>query len=173
MRRVAGRLGAVWGVCGVLTMLSYACIRLSGIALDAYAMPWDVWHWLVLIANTTFMVHAEGYKGFQCGFSPRVVARARHIVQSPTWLTVVLAPLFCMSYFSATRRRMVTTYALSSGILTMVLLFEYIPQPWRGVLDVGVVAGLLWGIGSLLTFVVRTLAGHELNVSPELPHPAT
>jgi hypothetical protein len=173
MRKVTGIVGATWGLCGVLIILSYACVRLSGVAISAFEMPWSTLQWVVLVANTVFMVHSEGYRGFQRSFSPRVVARARHIMQAPSVTKVVLAPLFCMSYFGATRRRMFATYALSSGIVLMVLTFEYIPQPWRGILDVGVVAGLMWGIASLAAFVGRALTGRDHDVSPELPHPAT
>ncbi len=168
-----GKVGAVWGVLGVVLILSLAIGRLGAIALDALRMDLTAVHWLVLVVNAVFMAHAEGYKGFQRGFSPRVIARATHVMQTPTFLTVVLAPLFCMSFFGATRARLITTYALTSAIVTLVVAFQYIPQPWRGVLDFGVVTGLVWGVLSVLAFAARALAGHAPDVSPELPHPAT
>ena len=168
-----GRVGAIWGVVGVVCLLSMAIGRLGAIALDALQMELSAVHWLVLVANAVFMAHAEGYKGFQRGFSPRVIARARYVMQNPSALTVVLAPLFCMSFFGATRARLLTTYLLTTAIVSMVALFQYIPQPWRGILDFGVVVGLVWGVLSLLTFAVRAIAGRAPDVSPELPHPAT
>ena len=168
-----GKFGALWGVVGVVCILSMAITRLGAVAFEALQMELTAIHWLVLVVNAVFMVHAEGYKGFQRGFSPRVIARARHVMHAPTFVTVILAPLFCMSFFGATRVRLLTTYALTSAIVTLVLLFQYIPQPWRGVLDFGIVAGLTWGVLSLLAFAARALAGHAPDVSPELPHPAT
>ena len=168
-----GRVGAIWGVAGVVCLLSMAIGRLGAIAFDALHMELSAMHWLVLLVNAVFMAHAEGYKGFQRGFSPRVIARARYVMQQPRAITVLLAPLFCMSFFGATRTRMLTTYLLTSAIVTMVMLFEYIPQPWRGIVDFGVVVGLIWGVASLLIFAVRAIAGHAPDVSPELPRPAT
>ncbi|MEM7403715.1 MAG: hypothetical protein AAF458_00420 [Pseudomonadota bacterium] len=172
MRKLAGIVGAIWGLGAVVCMLGYACVRLSAVSIEAFDMSWHPWHWLVLLVNTAFMLHAEGYKGFQQGFAPRVVARARHIVNSPTALTVVLAPLFCMSFFSATRHRLLVSYGLTTMIISMVLVFEYIPQPLRGILDVGVVAGLVWGLASIGTFIARALSGRDRDVSPELPQTA-
>ena len=168
-----GRVGAIWGAVGVMCMLSMAIGRLGAVALDALQMDLTAVHWLVLVANASFMAYAEGYKGFQRGFSPRVIARARHVMQNPSALTVLLAPFFCMSFFGATRMRLLTTYVLTSAIVSMVMLFQFIPQPWRGILDFGVVVGLIWGVLSLLTFAVRALAGRVPDVSPELPQPAT
>ena len=171
--RLWGRVGAIWGVAGVVCLLSMAIGRLGAIAIEALYMELSATHWFVLVVNAVFMAHAEGYKGFQRGFSPRVIARARHVMQQPRPIIVLFAPLFCMSFFGATRARMLTTYLLTSAIVTMVMLFQYIPQPWRGILDFGVVVGLIWGVASLLTFTVRAIAGHAPDVSPELPHPAT
>lgn len=172
MRKLAGTVGAVWGLGAVVCMLTFACVRLGAVAVEAAQMHWDLWHWAVLVVNTVFMLHAEGYKGFQQGFAPRVVARARHILNSPSAVTVVFAPLFCMSFFSATRHRLLVSYGLTTMIISMVLVFEYIPQPLRGILDVGVVAGLVWGLASIGTFIARALSGRDRDVSPELPQTA-
>ena len=95
-----GRLGAVWGVAGVSLLLSYSTVRLSSIALDAlrYELSW--YHWLALVLNVIYMAYSEGYSGFQRGFSPRVVARAKYLFEHPNLLHTLLAPIFCMGYFS-------------------------------------------------------------------------
>lgn len=147
-----GWAGAIWGLGGVIVMLSYAVIRLSAIALEALAMPLDWHHWLLLIGNTLFMAYSEGYRGFQKGFSPKVVGRARNLLNSPRPLPVMLAPLYCMHYFDSTRRQLITTWFLTAMIIVLIIIFHLLPQPWRGILDVGVVVGLSWGIASIVIY---------------------
>lgn len=164
-----GRFGAAWGIAGVCLLLVYALYRLSGIAVDAFALELLWYHWLVLISNSVFMAYSEGYKGFQQGFSPRVAARARHLLHHPRLLHVLLAPLFCMGYFHTTRKRLIVTYGLILGILVLILIFQQLSQPWRGILDVGVVIGLGWGLLSLIWFSFQAMASKSFRYSPEMP----
>jgi len=165
-----GRIGAVWGLGGVIALLATAVVRLLLIAGDAFQYSFDGWQWSLLIVHTAFMAHAEGYKGFQKSFSPRVVARAKHLLQEPKPIRVALAPLFCMGYFHATRRRLLSTYLLTIGIVMLIVLYHDLPQPWRGILDVGVVVGLTWGVLSILAFGAKAFGGEDdFDTSPELP----
>lgn len=164
-----GSLGAFWGVAGVSLLLSFAVYRLAVIAIDAFAFPFQWYHWLVLFGNVVFMAHSEGYKGFQKGFSPRVAARARYLKHNPRLLYVLAAPLFCMGYFFATRKRLVIAYVLTLGIVLLVIIFHQIIQPWRGILDIGVIVGLSWGIASLIWFAIKALGSGEFQTSAEVP----
>ena len=164
-----GHLGAFWGVTGVSLLLSFAVYRLMIITIDSFTFDFQWYHWLVLVANTMFMAYSEGYKGFQKGFSPRVAARARYIKHNPRLLHVLVAPLFCMGYFFATRKRLIVTYTLSVGIIILIIIFQQLIQPWRGILDAGVVVGLSWGIASLIWFAMPALSSDEFAVSPETP----
>ena len=164
-----GRLGSIWGVVGVSLLLSFAVYRLSIIAIDAFSYDFEWYHLLVFIGNSLFMAHSEGYKGFQKGFSPRVAARARYILNNPRLLHVVTAPFFCMGYFYTTRRRLIVAYGMTLGIIALVVLFNQISQPWRGILDAGVVVGLSWGIASLVWFAFEAMGTGEFGVSAELP----
>ncbi|MCS7471425.1 hypothetical protein NZK35_32665 [Stieleria sp. ICT_E10.1] len=40
-------------------------------------------------------------------------------------------------------------------ITSIVVLFRFIPQPWRGILDFGVIIGLSWGIVATLYFLAK------------------
>ena len=95
------------------------------------------------------MGRSEGYKGFQKKFSPRTAARIHHLYTSPNLLHTILAPLFGMGYFHATRRRQATSVLVTTAIIGLVLLVRQTPQPWRGIVDLGVVAGLMWGLVSI------------------------
>ena len=168
---ILGRIGAVWGLAGVLAILIVAIVRLGGIAIEAFAYPFDWWHWVLLVANTLFMAHSEGYKGFQVNYSPRVVARAMSLARHPHPLRVALAPLFCMGYFHASRRRLLTTYALTIGIIVLIIVFHQLNQPLRGILDAGVVVGLSWGTASIVALVIHVVRGRPFDYSADLPDP--
>ncbi|MEM7253541.1 MAG: hypothetical protein AAF493_19165, partial [Pseudomonadota bacterium] len=169
MSRFFGTIGAIWGVGGILALLIYSCWRLSGVSIEAFAFQLDWRHWSLLILNTAFMAYSEGYRGFQLAFSPRVVARAKFIAERPTWLRVALAPLFCMSYFEAPRNRLVVSYVLTVGIVLFIVGFQYLSQPWRGLLDVGVVVGLTWGVVTIISNLITALTTAHFDVSPEVP----
>lgn len=169
MKRTLGIIGSLWGIGGVLLLLGSAVYRLSVHAITAfsYALGWH--HWLCLVAITVLMSYAEGYRGFQQRFSPRVASRARYLREHPRFAFVILAPFFCMGYFHATRRRQITSLALTFGIILLVLTVRLLPQPWRGIVDIGVVVGLAWGILSLLAYSARAFRSNEFPYSPEVP----
>ena len=167
--KLSGRLGAAWGISGVCLLLSYAVYRLSGMAVNAFSVDLQWYHWLVLASNVLFMAYSEGYKGFQLAFAPRVAARARYLLNNPRPMHVLLAPLFCMGYFHTTRKRLIAAYVLLFGILVLILIFQQLSQPWRGILDVGVVVGLSWGLVSLVWFSFQAMAAKSFQYSPEMP----
>jgi hypothetical protein len=166
---VWGKLGAAWGLAGVSLLLGTAIFRLATQALAALQMELAPHAWLALVANLIFMGVFEGYRGFQKGFSPLVAARALHLANQPRTLWLLLAPLFCMGYFHATRRRLITSYALTTGIVTLVMLVRLLPQPWRGIVDAGVVLGLSWGLVALWIFSVRAFGSAAFTYSPQVP----
>lgn len=163
-----GWASMAWGLGGILAFLAYAVFRLAGKFLEALDFTFSGPQWLLLVANTAFMAYSEGFKGFHKSFAPRVVARALTLRERPPLLRALLAPLFCMGYFHTTRRRLLGTYGLTVGIAILIVLFQYLPQPWRGILDFGVVVGLSWGTASILLFLGRAFFRGGLEVSPEI-----
>ena len=99
------------------------------------------------------MAYAEGYKGFHLGFAPRVVRRASYLRDNPQLSHTLLAPLFCMGYFYTTTRRQIVSIGLTVMIICFVLIAGLLPQPWRGIVDAGVVVGLSLGVASILYFL--------------------
>ncbi len=163
-----GTWGALWGLGGVVALLASATCRLAAVALQAFDGPWALPHWVALIAVLCGMGYAEGYHGFQRRFSPRVAARARWLRSHPRPLLVALAPLFCMGFLHATRRRRIASFCLAAGIVLLVLGVGMLDQPWRGIIDAGVVLGLAWGVASLLVFGHRALTAGEFPYDPEV-----
>lgn len=162
------KFAAIWGFGGAFALISFAVWRLSPIALDVVNYDLTTLQWTALIANIIYMLHAEGYKGFQQGFSPRVAARTLYLHDNPSAKRVILAPLFIMGYFDSTPKRLIVTYALTTMIITLVIIIRQIDQPWRGIIDAGVVAGLIWGLISMIYFLYSAVFTNTFEYSPEI-----
>jgi hypothetical protein len=158
-----------WGVLGVIALLGQALWRLSPLAWDAMVSGMTSWQWFVLAVWVGFNAHAEGIRGFHRRFSPRVVARAAWLCAHPTPVRVVFAPFFCMSLFGASRRGMLVARILVLAIVALVLIVRRLDQPWRGIIDAGVVVGLAMGTASIVWFAVRALRGVVPPMAPDLP----
>lgn len=166
---------SLWGMFGVLALCVEAIVRLFPPAIAplvdrSLTLPQA----LIYLATVGFFAFAEGYRGFQKAFSPRAAARAVWLDRegAPTWLRV-LAPLFCMALVHATRRRLVANWILVTGIVAIIVLVRMLPQPWRAIVDGGVVVGLSWGVLSLLVSYARELRGTAGDVPLALPGEAT
>lgn len=167
-------LGFYWGVAGVIALLLMAVLRLSPRIWELADYSLNFLHWSALVLFTLWMAWAEGYRGFHQAFSPRVVARARYLKHSNHPLLSLLAPAYCMGFFHATRKRMIVSWTLTTVIIILILLLRITPQPWRGIIDTGVVTGLCLGILSLLFFWVQAITGkwqHDipLDLPPDSP----
>lgn len=172
--RGIGNIAAIWGVAGACTVLGFAVARMMGHVTEGLSQPLSLIHYAVLVPWLFFMLYSEGYKGFQKGYSPRVASRANYLREHSTPLRAILAPFFCMAFFHSTRKRKIVIACLLTGITLLVVLFQYIPQPWRGVLDLGVVLGLSWGIIATVIYFVKYwfATGSEAESSiadPEVP----
>lgn len=153
-----GIVAMLWGAGGFVALLLVAAYRLSLLAVDSLDYDWSAVHHALLVVNTGVMAWFEGYRGFQRSYSPRLAARARFLLHRATPLQAALAPLVCMGFVNAPRRRMISTWLLTAGIVAVVLVYRSLPQPWRGILDAGVVVGLLWGAAATVYHVARAFA---------------
>jgi hypothetical protein len=167
------RIGAYWGLAGVMLLLGSAVYRLAPIAAESLASKWHWYHMSAFIVVLVFMAYAEGYRAFQLAFSPRVAARARYLLTHSNLLHIVLAPLFCMAYFHAPRRRRITSLSVTAGIIMLIILVRLLPQPWRGIIDCGVLVGLVWGLVSLAIFGYQALTRQTFTYAPEVPDKTT
>ena len=158
----------LWGVVGVSALLlrGLFCLFPYVSELSSYAL--DQWHGVALAGSLLFLGYAEGYKGFQLKFSPRAAARLAVIWRDPTCARVLLAPLFCMGFFDATPKRKRIAYGLTLMVIALILLVEQLPQPWRGIVDAGVLLGLGWGLCSFWMASIRVFSGAMVPVDPEL-----
>lgn len=161
---------AAWGALGFGGLLLRAIIGLTPMALEPIRehsltglqiglyVAWVVWMWW-----------SEGYRAFQKLLAPRVAARALHLARNPRVHHVILAPLFCMALFHATRRRLITAWGVVLMVVALVVSVRFVPQPWRGIVDGGVVVGLAWGLGAIIICFALALAGRPVPADPDLP----
>lgn len=154
----------------MILLLSFAIYRLAPMALELREISLTTAQLAALLFSVVYMAYAEGYKGFHLGFAPRVVARAHYLHQNPRPSHIVLAPLFCMGYIHATRKRQLLSIGLTLMVICFVIVARMLPQPWRGIVDAGVVVGLTIGIGSIAYFMVALGQGKPgLSVPLEVP----
>lgn len=153
-----------WGLTGVFVLLGGALYRLTPIVLDAFAgyeLSW--YHWAFLAPWLGFMGYTEGYKGFQLGYSPRVVARALALRNERRFPLVLGAPVVVLGYVYGTRKRLIVAWGVTCAVICLVMIVRQLDQPWRGLVDLGVILGLAWGLLCVVWNVVRVLRGEELT----------
>ena len=164
-----GRFGAAWGTLGVLAVLAVGVVQLSPKVLAALGSMSAWYHWASLVGFVALMAYVKGYSAFQRRISPRLAARARYLRDHPRWLDALLGPLFCLAFFRAPPRRVITMLAMTAMVAGLVVLVGRLPQPWLGIVDAGVVVGLTWGLVSMVWFLLRAFSSRGLDVSPEVP----
>jgi hypothetical protein len=164
-----GLAGAVLGVAGVLVLLGSAVYRLLPRAIEPISTGLAPWQWGLYAAIAIFIAYTEGYRAMQLRFGPRVVARAIVLARDPRLWLVLLAPAFAMALLHARRRRLIASWILVVAIVVMVILVQRLDQPYRGMIDGGVVVGLSWGIATILAVSVQALRGRPPAIDPDLP----
>jgi hypothetical protein len=170
-RRTPSRWIAAWGVLGVALLLVQAVVKLALVAVDPFVTGrgLTVFESAVCAAWVAVSLYTEGYRGFQKAFVPRTVARAFYLAGEPRPLFVALAPAFSMALVHARPRRLIASWTLLVLIVVAVVLVRKLPTPWRSIVDIGVVAGLVWGLVSLLGTFVRALRGDVPAFRLDLP----
>jgi len=164
-----GWIASTWGLLGFTLLIASAIVRLSRYIVDLAHHSLSISQWLFMIGFAVFMFYAEGYKGFHLKLSPRFAARAHALRKQPKMIPFLLAPFFCVGYFSATNKRMIASYLLTLMIIGFVLIVSRFSQPWRGMVDFGVVLGLVVGLISIWYWWIRVNVGGDRNQDPEFP----
>ena len=170
-------LASLWGATGVAYILIKAIRRVIPIALEPFSkaegvVPLTTFQLSSYILMCLFFAYAEGYKGFQLKFSPLVVARSFTLQPKSSPIHhLLLAPLYSMGLFHATKKRMIVSWSVSIGVAAIVAAVKRMPYPWRNIVDAGVVVGLTWGTISILGgYVISLLTGiAPIGVDPAIP----
>lgn len=168
MARLGGPFG-LWGIGGVIAVLGYAIFRLWPVAVEALSGVLGPLEWSGLAGSVGGLWYYEGVRAFQRAFSPRVIARAATLSAPAPMLRKLLAPAFCMGLIDATKKRMIVSWVTVSGVALLVIGVRMLPQPWRGIVDAGVIVALAWGSLAMFTFAVRAAQGRAMPVPADLP----
>jgi hypothetical protein len=132
-----------WAIGGIVSLLLYAIYRVFPHAAELMNQTLTPIIVLILIVNVGLMLYSEGYKGFQKRFNPRVITRAKQA-------NGLLAPLYALGYYNAPRHELVKSYCFTLLLIVVIIIVQAVPQPWRGILDAGVVVGLTYGTAALI-----------------------
>lgn len=169
-----GLMILAWGIGGVIGLLGNAVLRLWPLATapirDGSLTPglWAIYALWIL-----FMAYTEGYRGFHRAFSPRVIVRGLWLAKHPRPHLVVLAPLVCMGLLHATRKRKIVSWCILLGVVGLVMAVRGLEQPWRGIVDGGVIVGLALGTLSILVHLARAFAGAPPTMAADVPEAPT
>ncbi|MDT8305882.1 MAG: hypothetical protein RRC07_08100 [Anaerolineae bacterium] len=153
----AGVAGAIWGVGGVLLLVAVAMVKLAAPATEALSSPLRWFHWLAILLSVATLLYGKGYRGFYRTLAPLVGTRAAHLRAQPTAVRVLLAPLYCMGYFHSERRQQVVVVAMTAAMVGLIFLMRSLAQPWRGIVDTGIIAALAMGCGSIVLWSTPAL----------------
>jgi len=166
----------LWSVCGVAAYLGYGVKKVVPVVLGG-CVGMSPRQWALLAATLLFFGYVEGYRGFQKGFAPRVVSRAWVVSQGsvdgrpapPVWHKLV-APIFCIGYIHGSRKRVIASWTVTTAVFLVVVGVKRLANPYRAIIDAGVIVGLAWGVVSVLAIFLRSIAkGRPPRFDPDLP----
>ena len=159
-RPLAATLIATWATGCVLALLGQAIWRLTPLAIEPISNGTLSYGQIAIYVGwVAFSIYSEGYRGFHLRFSPRVVSRAFYLGDHPKPLHVILALPFAMSLFYTTKRQLLVSWIFLLVLVAVITAVRLLPQPWRGIIDGGVVIGLGLGALSIVHFHIQGLRG--------------
>ena len=94
-----------------------------------------------------------------------LLAAAPHGPRLPWWVTMLAAAMPGWRAWAQWRNEILPRRWL---LLLLVIVVHQLPQPWRGIVDAGVVLGLAWGLVSFLVLSARALRAGVYPVDPEV-----
>lgn len=166
---VWGWLALTWGIGGVAWLLGRASYRMALVVAELDVGALTLLHLVMGAVWIGVMAYAEGYRAMQRQFAPRVVKRAFWLARANRPVLGLLAPAFCMGLVHASRRRLIVSWSILAMIVALIVGVRMLAQPWRGLVDAGVVVGLGWGIVAIVFYTVRALKGRGLPGDLDLP----
>jgi len=151
------KLYKIYSIGGIIAIFSSAIFRLYPHVKEGFSYQFSTLNWIVMIAYLIIMIVGKGYFALYRSFVPRVINRSKILIAEGKLLDRLLAPLYCMGFFKAPIKRLIISYAMLSFIITFISSASRISQPWRGIIDLGVIVGLSIGIISLLFLGIKEL----------------
>ncbi len=150
-------------------MLLRPIVSLAPVAWESLTSGLTPLQWAFAVVWVAFMAWSEGYRGFHTRLAPRAGARAAWLADNPTPARVLLAPLVVMALFHVRRSTLIARLILLTFIVGAVVSVRMLPAPWRGLVDLGVVVGLGWGVISVVGYGIAALRGNPPDFDLSLP----
>ena len=157
MNNLLGIIGYIWGFLGISYMILHglSCMIPYVIELDFRLFKW--YHMISFFGVIIILGYSEGYKGFQKSFSPRTANRLYNIFLKPTFFRVFFSPFISMGFIESSKKLKYISYGLLLMIVMFILLIGKLNDPWRGIIDAGVIVGLSWGLVSFWVSCFRVI----------------
>lgn len=155
-------IAGIWGIVGISLLLTSSVGRVAQVVVEGLSYPLTWVHLPAAVLWMGFMGYTEGYRGFQLGYSRRVVLRALSLDRETRLMPRILAPLTCMGLIFAPWSRLRVSWFVVLAVVGVVSVVRAIPHPWRAIVDAGVVLGLGWGLVAVWVYSARALAGHPV-----------
>lgn len=170
VHRAANGLTA-WGVIGCMLLISSGVYRVVPHAIEPIWPEYTLtaWELVLYVGFIVFQAYTEGYRGFQKGVVPRILARAQWLTDHPERVHPLLAPLFVTGLFGMAKRALIVRYVFIFIIIGVIVAMKFVPQPWRGIVDGGVVIGLAWGVAAMGVGLIQMFRGSVPDADPQIP----
>jgi hypothetical protein len=75
-------------------------------------------------------------------------------------------------FIYASKKRIIVSYSILAMVVMFITIAVYLPQPWRPIMDAGVVIGLFWGAMATGWHLLMAMRAGTSLVNPELPRSA-
>lgn len=172
--RASPKLIAAFALAQVSVFLGSAVYRLTPLAWEAW-FDWDLslFQRALFVGWVLMNTYTEGYRGFHLRFCPRVVSRSLELGRNPRPLALLLALPYSLSLIMAPKRQLIGRWGFILALYALIYVVHHVPQPWRGIIDGGVVIGLAWGVGSLWWLFARVSWDDEATPPAIDASPAT
>lgn len=152
-----GRLAGLWGLTGVALLFTYAIVRLGRRGVETVLSGMTPLQWGLLALSLVLFGLGEGVLALQKHWVPRVIERAKALGGGAARLHRALAPMYVMELMGTTPRGLVRGWGLAIGIALLAFSVQLLPDPWRGIIDLGVAAALGWALLFIVAGAIRLL----------------
>ena len=146
----SGAWAVVWAAAGIVALFIEAAWRLALRGIITVRAGLDPMEWALLVVLAAAFVWGEGVRALQRRWIPGVYRRIDALRDETSITYRALAPLYAMSLIGAPRSTLARAWLGVVLIVAAVFIVRALPEPWRGIIDVGVAAALTWGLIVLL-----------------------
>jgi len=142
----------VWGLGFWVWMLAKSCIALSYRARTVVDFHLNNEELILLTITVLLFLRIGIHK--MTAWSCVLVLRAEVVTKEKDSIHLWFSPLYIGGFYAATRSRLIKAYGLVVFIAIIGFAVAHLPDPWREIVDVGVVINLFIGTVSLIVFSV-------------------